>query len=200
MNAVIKNLKSHYADGLVIDDSLSSDEIIVILQDKKPGGLVKITWTVDGRSYSAQAGNLEEKDIPYFKPSMPVKLALVNRLLGCVQPPTLKRFVSFHLLPDSSGFLRFESGWDRSDNCLLLNAYGKERMRLTVPWEMTGSKHAESALAPTSFANISGPYVNPADGKEGQYGVTAWVERAGMFYFELDYHTGQFLWCKQIRD
>lgn len=73
-------------------------------------------------------------------------------------------------------------------------------MRLTVPWQMTGSTSPESGQPPTSFENISAPYVNPADGKEGKFGVTAWVEYAGKHYFELDYHTGQFLWCKRIMD
>ncbi len=102
-------------------------------------------------------------------------------------------------LPDSSGFICFESE-SKPDNCTLLDAYGKERMRLTVPWQMTGSTSLESGQSPTSFENISAPYVNPADGKEGKFGVTAWVEYAGKHYFELDYHTGQFLWCKHIMD
>lgn len=108
----------------------------------------------------------------------------------------------WRLLPDASGFISFscdESRW-KPDNCLLLDAYGKERMRLTVPWRMTGSTSPESGQPPTSFENISAPYVNPADGKEGKFGVTAWVEYAGKHYFELDYHTGQFLWCKRIMD
>ena len=104
-----------------------------------------------------------------------------------------------HLLPDASGFICFESEW-KSDNCLLLDAYGKERMRLTVPWELTRNKNPESAKPPTSFENISAPYVNPADGELGKFGVTAWVEHAGKYYFELDYHTGRFLWGKEIRD
>jgi hypothetical protein len=80
------------------------------------------------------------------------------------------------------------------------DAYGKERMRLTVPWQMTGSTSSESGQPPTSFANISAPYTNPADVKEGKFGVTAWVEYAGKHYFELDYHSGQFLWCRCIMD
>lgn len=102
-------------------------------------------------------------------------------------------------LPDSSGFICFESEV-KPDNCALLDAYGKERMRLTVPWQMTGSTTPESGQSPTSFENISTPYANPADGKGGKFGVTAWVERAGKYYFELDYRTGQFLWCKRIMD
>ncbi len=102
-------------------------------------------------------------------------------------------------LPDSSGFICFESE-AKPDNCALLDVYGKERMRLTVPWQMTGSTSPESGESPTSFENISTPYANPADGKKGKFGVTAWVEHAGKYYFELDYHTGQFLWCKRIMD
>lgn len=102
-------------------------------------------------------------------------------------------------VPDASGFICFESDW-KPDNCTLLDAYGKDRMRLTVPWQMTGSTSPESGQPPTSFENISEPYINPADGKQGKFGVTAWVEYAGKYYFELDYHTGQFLWCKRIMD
>ncbi|MDO9053144.1 MAG: hypothetical protein Q7U37_04330 [Gallionella sp.] len=107
----------------------------------------------------------------------------------------------WHVLPDANGFICFERNSPaQPDNCLLLDAYGKERMRLTVPWQMTGSTSPESGQPPTSFANISEPYVNPADGIKGKFGVTAWVEYAGKYYFELDYHTGQFLWCKRIMD
>ena len=75
-------------------------------------------------------------------------------------------------------------------------------MRLTVPWQMTGATHPAAGQAPTSFDNISAPYLNPATGEQGTFGVTAHV--AGLFgckfYFELNYHTGEFLWCKRIRD
>ncbi len=110
-----------------------------------------------------------------------------------------KADISLRELPDASGFIAFESDW-KPDNCLLLDVYGKERMRLTVPCEMTGSTHPESARAPTSFANISEPYEHPQTGEKGKFGATAWVERMGKFYFELDYHAGKFLWCRQIRD
>lgn len=119
--------------------------------------------------------------------------------------------LSVKLLPDSSGFICFAQE-AKHDNCLLLDAYGKERLRLTVPWELTGIdvyaearawlKNQGKPYVPPEmyFCTISGPYVNPLDGKMGQFGVTAWIEYAGMYYFELDYHTGQFLWGKPIRD
>ena len=107
---------------------------------------------------------------------------------------------SWTVLPDSSGFIGFEQERWEPNNCLLLDAWGMERMRLTVPVELTGSLKPESAKAPTSFENVSDPYVNPADGKKGRFGVTAWVEHAGKYYFELDYHTGIFLWGRAIRD
>jgi hypothetical protein len=104
-----------------------------------------------------------------------------------------------HVLPDASGFIGFEKR-GAPDNCLLLDAFGKERMRLTVPWELTKPRNPESSKPPTSFVNVSEPYVNPIDGRKGDFGVTAWVEYAGRYYFELDYHSGQFLWGREIRD
>ena len=107
--------------------------------------------------------------------------------------------LSVRELPDSYGFICFECG-EKPDNCLLLDVYGKERMRLAVPWQLTKPQNPESAKPPTCFAATSAPYVNPADGKEGIFGVTAWVEHAGKYYFELDYFNGQFLWGREIRD
>ncbi|MDW5443188.1 hypothetical protein R6254_11710 [Polaromonas sp. SM01] len=46
---------------------------------------------------------------------------------------------------------------------------------------------------------ISEPYFNPADGKRGIFGVNAWVELGGEYYFELDCRTGEFLWGKEVR-
>jgi hypothetical protein len=102
-------------------------------------------------------------------------------------------------LPDASGFICFEREW-KPDNCLLLDVYGKERIRLIVPWQLTRHPNPESEKPPTSFDNISEPYVNPTNGMRGKFGVAAWVEYAGKYYFELDYQTGQFLWGREIRD
>ena len=110
----------------------------------------------------------------------------------------LNRF-DLQLLPDASGFICFESDW-KPDNCLLLDVFGKERVRLTVPWQLTRAMNPESAKPPTSFARVSAPFVNPSDGKAGEFGVIAWVELAGHYYFELDYRNGQFLWGREIRD
>lgn len=99
-------------------------------------------------------------------------------------------------LPDSSGFIIFDDKRDK-DNCVLLDVYGKERMRLIVPWELVGREIPETAEM--WFRNIDGPYVNPVTGKQGNFGVSAWIEYAGDYYFELDYHTGKFLWGKAIR-
>ncbi|MGJ7580838.1 hypothetical protein ACSFA3_11715 [Variovorax sp. RHLX14] len=106
---------------------------------------------------------------------------------------------TWEVLPDKSGFICIQSEWI-PNNCVLLNAYGKERMRLTVPWQLTKPQNPKSADPPTSFALVSDPYINPADGKPGQFGITAWVEHAGKYYFELDFHSGQFLWGREIRD
>ena len=107
--------------------------------------------------------------------------------------------ISWRMLPDASGFVCFESDW-RPDNCVLLDAFGQDRMRLSVPWQLTRPMNPASANPPTSFTNISEPYTNPVNGKRGEFGLTAWVEFAGHYYFELDYHVGQFLWGRPIRD
>lgn len=101
---------------------------------------------------------------------------------------------NWYELPDASGFICFEA--DREpDNCLLLDAFGHIRKRLTVPWHMTG---AQTPVGVT-FGNIDGPYTNPVDSKMGKFGVSGWVGES-KFYFELDHHTGVFLWCKRIWD
>lgn len=100
-------------------------------------------------------------------------------------------------LPDASGFICFEA-LQIPDNCILRDAYGNEVNRLQVPWHLTNSKNPESALAPTTFINVSAPYINPANAEPGRFGVTAWVEHAGDYYFELDWRTGKFLWAKPI--
>lgn len=105
---------------------------------------------------------------------------------------------SWRELPDASGFITFESA-HVPNNCTLLDAYGKLRMRLTVPWQLTTANNPESNAPPSSFWGISEPYINPADNKRGQFGVKAWVELGGEYYFELDWHTGQFLWGKEVR-
>lgn len=106
----------------------------------------------------------------------------------------------FRKLPDSSGFLLCEN-LKRSDNLLLLDAHGNERMRLDVPWRMTSATNPECGKYPTGFVGLSIPYPNPDTGQEGKFGVRASV--AGFygqaFYFELDYHTGAFLWCYRLQ-
>jgi hypothetical protein len=96
-------------------------------------------------------------------------------------------------LPDSSGFLLCEKV-DRIDNLLLLDAYGKERMRLSVPWQLTRDPHPEMAVYPSHFVGLTTPWDNPKTGEVGKFAVLAWVHYAGNYAFELDWHTGKFLW------
>jgi hypothetical protein len=99
----------------------------------------------------------------------------------------------FYELPDSSGFLLCEQV-DRPDNLLLLDVYGKERMRLSVPWQLTRQPTSESAKYPTRFIGLTTPWDNPKTGEVGKFGVLAWVQYAGDYAFELDWQTGQFKW------
>jgi hypothetical protein len=74
-------------------------------------------------------------------------------------------------------------------------------MRLDVPWRMTGATNPECGKYPTGFIGETTPWDNPATGEEGKFGVKAYVEGfyGEAFYFELDYHTGQFLWCYRLQ-
>jgi hypothetical protein len=99
----------------------------------------------------------------------------------------------FYELPDSSGFLLCEK-LDRIDNLVLLDAYGKERMRLSVPWQLTRDPHPEMAVYPSHFVGLTTPWDNPKTGEVGKFAVLAWVHYAGNYAFELDWHTGKFLW------
>ena len=99
----------------------------------------------------------------------------------------------FYELPDASGFLVCENV-ERSDNLLLLDAYGKERMRLSVPWHLTHQPTVKSAAYPSRFIGLTTPWDNPETGVEGKFALLTWVEYAGDYAFELDWRTGEFLW------
>lgn len=97
--------------------------------------------------------------------------------------------ISLSELPDCSGFICFEEG-SNVDNCTILDEYGRLKYRLAVPFRLTGKTVPQGAEM--WFRNVG-------DHKEGRFGVTAWIEYAGDYYFELDYQVGKFLWGKEIR-
>lgn len=99
----------------------------------------------------------------------------------------------FYECPDSSGFLLCENT-NHANNLVLLDVYGQERMRLSVPWELTRDPTAKSAAYPSRFIGLTTPWDDPKTGKEGKFAVLAWVEYAGDYAFELDWRTGEFLW------
>ena len=99
----------------------------------------------------------------------------------------------FRPLPDASGFLLCENV-ERADNLLLLDAFGKERMRLAVPWQLTRQPDAKSAAYPSRFIGLTTPWENPKTGAQGKFAVLAWVQYAGDYAFELNWQTGEFLW------
>jgi hypothetical protein len=149
----------------------------------------------------AEALSLEEKEalIKDQQPSPIVKVTwLCNSNLFQFNAQ-VGQLISVCTLPDSTGLIVFEHT-RKPDNCLLLDAYGKERMRLSVPWYLTRPNNPESNQPPSNFFHPDKGYPNPVDGKPGQFGLIAWVEYAGRYYFELDYHTGQFLWGREIWD
>ncbi|MES2415262.1 MAG: hypothetical protein V4614_15780 [Pseudomonadota bacterium] len=97
------------------------------------------------------------------------------------------------MTPDASGFLLCEQE-ERSDNLVLLNAYGQERMRLTLPWQLTRSPTLEDAKYPSHFLGLTTPWDNTRTGEKGNFAVLAWMQCAGDYAFELDWRTGRFLW------
>lgn len=139
------------------------------------------------------AGNV---DCKYYGPSIKHTWQVGEQPYERLNP----RNDGLDVLPDASGFLLRENV-ERTDNLLLLDAYGKEHMRLDVPVQMTGATHPDSFKYPTGFIGLSTPYPNPATGEEGKFGVKAFVEgfHGQAFYFELNYHTGEFLWCYRLQ-
>lgn len=133
----------------------------------------------------------------------------VNGRLYEIEKPTGQ---SWETLPDSSGFICFEDRY-AEDNCLLLDAYGEERMRLTVPWELAGNEGVPPELLRAGkpkprrmwFIGLASPWVHPRTGEPGKLGVTAHLEYGDGpydyhdYYFELDWRAGEFLWGRPIR-
>ncbi|MFA7347131.1 MAG: hypothetical protein WCZ86_05185 [Desulfurivibrionaceae bacterium] len=174
MSAIIMKLRRHFLDGLSFDDDISLGEKSKLIQFRAPSPLVKLTWVCDDKLFSLDIN---------VKGGKPTK--------------------SISKLPDSSGFICFEKDY-KPDNCVLLDAYGKERIRLTVPWELTGRDISQNAKM--FFVGMGGPFDDPTTGQKGKFGVSACIESADDYffiatdyYFELDYHAGKFLWAKDIR-
>lgn len=97
------------------------------------------------------------------------------------------------LTPDRTGFAVVENA-TRCDNLVLLNAQGKERMRISIPWKLTQHPVPASDSYPSHFLGPTSPWNNPETGAPGRFALHAWVEYAGDYAFELDWRTGQFLW------
>ena len=105
------------------------------------------------------------------------------------------------VLPDASGFLVCENA-KRSDNLLLLDAFGKERMRLGVPWQMTGCTDPRSGEYPSRFIGLTTTWTHPITDELGKLGLHVYVAGSGLWetwYFEFDWQAGKFLWCRPMR-
>jgi hypothetical protein len=143
-------------------DDLSIEEKSKVMASRGRSNLVSVTWQYRGNGYEICTSDPSFNGIP----------------------------LSVNALPDASGLLCVEPKYDRRDNCYVLDACGKERYRLSVPWELTNYDVPTDAKM---WFRSAGAH------SEGKFGLTAWVEYAGDFYFELDYHNGRFLWGKEIR-
>lgn len=148
-------------------------------------------------------------ELEIFGPVIAYSWEVEGRTIRLEDP---KSRLSLHLLPDSSGFICFEDRY-AEDNCLLLDAYGEERMRLTVPWELAGNEGVPPELLRAGkpkprrmwFIGLASPWVHPRTGEPGKLGVTAHLEYGDGpydyhdYYFELDWRAGEFLWGRPIR-
>lgn len=170
MNQQISNFKRHYSNGLIIADDVPIEKKAQLLSSAEPGHIVSISW-----EYS-------EKD---FHLDFDIK----NK----------KTTISAAILPDASGFVIIEKT-KLPNNCIIIDATGNQKIRLSVPWQLTRNRNPQSNVSPTCFLEIGTPCNNPTNGKLGQFGINAWVEYEGLYYFELDFHTGRFLWGKEIYD
>lgn len=183
MTTGVVGLTRHYADGLTVSDDLPLDQKIKVMAGRKPSPLVRVTWMCDSKPFEL---NIKLRD-------------------G-------KALMSVSKLPDSSGLICFEDRY-AEDNCLLLDVYGNERMRLTVPWELTGNEgippemrqHGKPKPKKMWFIGLATPWSHPKTGEPGKLGVTAHLEYGEGpydyhdYYFELDWQTGDFLWGRPIR-
>lgn len=165
MKDLISNFRRLYENGLLIPDEMPLDEMARLLNEQGPSPLIGVEWTVGSKLFKRH-----------------------------IQLADSKPTEAVYVLPDKSGFVIIEKAW-KPDNCLLLDAYGKERMRLIAPWQMTGAQLPEGV----TFGYPEKGYSNPKTGAPGSYGINGWVGHS-KFYFELDYQTGTFLWCVSIRD
>ena len=174
--AYISNLVYHYANDLQFKDDLPIEEVEKLIKAKGmtiPLTKLKISWECEG---------------------VTIRMDMLN--------PTVGKYPLYITpLSDLSGFICFEESWKANNNCLLLNAFGLERMRLTVPVELT--KRDIPKTNQMCFLGITSPWTEFG----GKFGVHAWIEGSGSggylegdWYFELDYHTGQFLWGREMRN
>lgn len=103
-------------------------------------------------------------------------------------------------LPDWSGLIMVDSR-NVPNNAVLLDPCGEVLRGLRVPWEMVSKDEPEECY----FVRVArdGTGWNEATGEEGRFGLEArlcwspWVY--GDFYFELDWHRGEFLWRSPLR-
>lgn len=100
------------------------------------------------------------------------------------------------VLPDRSGIIFLErpdstGAHQIRQHCgaIILNEDGSERCRLEVPIELI-----QKDVSPTTSR-----YFAWIEQSASNFGVTAIIDDAGEFYFELDYNSCRFLWGRAIR-
>lgn len=102
------------------------------------------------------------------------------------------------ILPDREGLMCLETprsvggSYRGYTGAFVLNENASLRYKLGVPIELTNRDLLPDVVRYFSWIEYSKNY--------GRYGLVAVIAGAGTYYFELDYHTGQFLWGREIKD
>lgn len=104
------------------------------------------------------------------------------------------RDLLIEVLPDRSGLICIENPLGKHKRfkypagAFVINKDGSQRYKLAVPLELVSRSENPSDIH--RFCWIE---------KNSSYGLTAIVDGFSEFYFELDHHTGKFLWGEERR-
>lgn len=105
--------------------------------------------------------------------------------------------LSVRVLPDRSGLICLETPksvkgrYVGRSGAFILNEDGSVRCGLKVPVELLDYEVPPDSICYFAWVEYSE--------ERNRYGLTAVIANAGEYYFELDYHTGKFLWGNPIR-
>ena len=93
------------------------------------------------------------------------------RVDGLAYEMKVPKLEGLYVFPDETGFLFIEEE-KRSDNLLLLDVYGKEKARLSIPLYLVfGTSAANYAEYPSGFIGVTAPWENQKTKEKGKFAV-----------------------------